>query len=120
MSFNALAAASYRRSHKVSPTVLPIRKQDSQGAGYFGAPRGSRKHKGIDLCCEAVSVVSCMAPGTVTKVGYPYRMDDDLKGHLRYVEVTQTATSSGTSMWNPWLVLVIFWLMGMLLVFPRI
>jgi len=29
-----------------------------------------------------------MAPGTVTKVGYPYRMDDDLKGHLRYVEVT--------------------------------
>jgi|SaaInlV_120m_DNA_4_1040238.scaffolds.fasta_scaffold26591_2 murein DD-endopeptidase MepM/ murein hydrolase activator NlpD len=66
----------------------PARGQDKQGAGYFGAPRGNRKHKGIDLSCYADSIICALRPGTVTKIGYPYPADDPKKGHLRYVQIT--------------------------------
>lgn len=68
--------------------MLKIREQDSQGAGHYGAPRGSRKHNGIDIVCHAGEVVTCFESGGVTKLGYPYNPNDDKKGHLRYVEVT--------------------------------
>jgi RHS repeat-associated protein len=32
-----------------NPTGTQIREQDGHGDGHYGAPRGSRKHKGIDL-----------------------------------------------------------------------
>jgi len=57
---------------------------DSWGSGAYDAPRGSRRHKGIDY--EAPSGAQCLpcTPGKVTKLGYPYA--DDLT--YRYVEVT--------------------------------
>ena len=50
----------------------------------FGAPRGSRTHRGIDLACYAGSKVFCPVSGVFTKYGYPY--GDDLS--YRYVQIT--------------------------------
>jgi len=68
--------------------IPPVRQSDAQGAGYYGAPRGSRKHKGIDYACAIGSTVLSKTLGVVTKIGYPYNPNDDEKGHFRYVEVT--------------------------------
>lgn len=59
------------------------RVADSYGQGHFGAPRGSRTHKGIDFVCHPGTRVCSPVSGEVTKLGYPY--GDDLS--YRYVEV---------------------------------
>jgi len=65
----------------------PMRTTDAHGSGWFGAPRGRRKHRGIDFACHPGSAVLCLVDGTVTKLGYAYA--DDLS--YRYVEITDTA-----------------------------
>lgn len=64
--------------HKLKP-----RKCDPHGCGQYGASRGARVHRGIDLECIAGTLVSSPVDGVVTKLGYPY--GDDLS--FRYVEV---------------------------------
>lgn len=66
----------------------PLRGHDKHGAGHFGAPRGDHAHKGIDMDCSKGSEVLSVSDGRVTKIGYPYPPIDPLKGHLRYVQVT--------------------------------
>lgn len=66
----------------------PLRISDCWGQGHFGAPRGSRTHKGIDFAIGAGEGVFSHISGAVTKVGYPY--GDDLS--FRYVQVTSEAT----------------------------
>lgn len=68
--------------------IAPIRGQDDQGSGAFGASRGSRKHNGVDIACLKGTMVISPVDGMVTKIGYPYDPRDANKGHLRYVEVT--------------------------------
>ena len=70
--------------------IPPQRGYDKQGAGHFGAPRGSRTHNGIDLSCAKDSLVLSVCGGVVTKLGYPYNPSDEKKGHLRYVQVTDS------------------------------
>lgn len=62
----------------------PTRGDDPHGSGYYGAPRGDHKHRGIDLACWPGSEVESVSAGTVTKLGYCYA--DDLS--FRYVEIT--------------------------------
>lgn len=62
-----------------------MRGSDSQGKGYFGAPRGDRTHKGTDFVAQPGEPVRAFLAGTVTKLGYPYA--DKLE--FRYVEVTR-------------------------------
>jgi len=65
-----------------------VRGQDSQGAGWFGAPRGDRLHNGVDLVCSDREPVCAFLPGTVTKIGFPYSPDlHPDKAHLRYIQV---------------------------------
>lgn len=61
-----------------------LRGNDPTGHGYYGARRGKRKHKGLDLVSQPKDVVNSLIDGVVTKIGYPYA------GNLtfRYVEVT--------------------------------
>lgn len=67
-----------------------VRSFDSQGAGYFGAPRGrGRTHKGIDFCCQTGERIVCFKAGKVTKIGYPYALNDKRgRGIFRYVQIT--------------------------------
>ena len=66
----------------------PVRQQDMHGSGEFGALRGGRTHRGIDIACYKGSIVKSVCNGRVTRVGYPYNPKDHTKGHLRYVQVT--------------------------------
>lgn len=63
---------------------MQIRGCDKWGCGHFGASRGSREHKGVDIVCEPGKVFQAFTQGVVTKIGYAYA--DDLS--FRYVEVT--------------------------------
>lgn len=86
--------------------VIPKRRgRDPQGAGYFGASRGGRRHLGVDFVesfgengeLEPGDVVRSMNAGTVTKIGWPYSFDkieelrskygDDVPA-FRYVQVS--------------------------------
>ena len=58
---------------------------DSQGCGYYGAPRGSRKHNGVDLACKPDTSIQLGFSGKIVKVGWAYSAPD--KRHLRYVAI---------------------------------
>jgi len=64
-------------------TIAAQRTADKHGAGYFRAPRGNRKHNGIDYACYPNSMIFAPIEGMITKVGYPYA--DDLR--FRYLEI---------------------------------
>ena len=72
----------------LTPVEPEIRGQDAQGNGAYLAPRGNRKHQGIDPCCKSGDLIQSVCNGKVTKLGYPYNPNDEEKGHLRYVQVT--------------------------------
>jgi murein DD-endopeptidase MepM/ murein hydrolase activator NlpD len=57
---------------------------DPTGHGHYGAKRGSKKHKGLDLNTAPGDEVFSMISGKITKIGYCYK--DALE--FRYVEVT--------------------------------
>ena len=73
-----------------------IRGVDKQGSGAYRAPRGGRKHRGIDICCSAGDSIRAVSRGIVTKIGYPYSQSTPSnpdskfvkKKALRYVEIT--------------------------------
>lgn len=64
------------------------RGYDPQGAGHYGASRGSRSHNGVDFVTCLNEEVKAFSGGEVTKIGYPYAPTDITKGHFRYVEIT--------------------------------
>lgn len=64
--------------------IPPRRGTDKYGSGHYGASRGNRKHKGIDLAVMADSYVCSNTMGEVTKLGYPYKDHRE----YRYVEIT--------------------------------
>lgn len=83
-----LAISISTRYDRPVDSGLKVRCQDAWGSGHYLAPRGSRLHRGVDFICKAGEPIKPLAPGYVTKIGYPYSPLDPKKGHLRYVEVT--------------------------------
>lgn len=45
-----------------------VLRNDIQGAGHFGAPRGSRKHEGIDFVAPAQKAVLAPISGVIRKL----------------------------------------------------
>ncbi|HEY8572072.1 M23 family metallopeptidase [Phenylobacterium sp.] len=72
-----------------NPTGKDTRGHDAYGYGEFGASRdgGSRQHEGVDFVAEAGQQVVAPISGYVTKIGYAYGGDNDLK----FVEITNPA-----------------------------
>lgn len=64
-------------------TIPTMRGRDNQGAGYYRASRGSRKHNGVDFITNPHQAITAFIGGTVTKLGYAYA--DDLS--YRYIEL---------------------------------
>ena len=56
-----------------NPTGGKIRS-DSGGDGHFGAPRGGRKHEGLDFECDPGQTVRAVIPGKLVNA-YPYAGD---------------------------------------------
>jgi murein DD-endopeptidase MepM/ murein hydrolase activator NlpD len=73
----------------VNPTGKAARTEDAYGYGRFGASRdgGVRQHEGVDWIAEPGQPVLAPISGYVTRVGFAYAGDQDLK----YVEVTNPA-----------------------------
>lgn len=63
--------------------AMNYRECDAQGCGHFNAPRGSRRHNGVDMACPPGTEVGSPVRGQVTKVGWPYKGKPD----IRYVQV---------------------------------
>ena len=63
--------------------ILNKRGVDSYGSGEFGAPRGSRTHRGIDYICPPNTAILSPCVGIVSRLGYAY--SDDLS--YRYVQI---------------------------------
>ena len=72
-----------------NPTRHPTRVEDDFGSGAFDASRdgGSRRHRGVDYLANAGQTVAAPISGYVTKIGYAY--DDDQ--NLRFVELSNAA-----------------------------
>ncbi|MBO9543730.1 M23 family metallopeptidase [Caulobacter sp.] len=72
-----------------NPTGSAPRGHDDFGDGFFGARRdgGSRAHEGVDYVARAGQTVHAPMSGYVTKIGYAYAGDTDLK----FVEITNPA-----------------------------
>lgn len=64
--------------------LLEERQPDAYGSGAWMAPRGTRKHQGIDLVLNPGERLASPVAGQVTRLGYTY--SDDLS--YRYVEVS--------------------------------
>jgi murein DD-endopeptidase MepM/ murein hydrolase activator NlpD len=72
-----------------NPTGEGVRGHDAYGDGAFGARRdgGSRRHEGVDFMAQAGQPVEAPISGFVSKIGYAYEGDSQLK----YVEITNPA-----------------------------
>ena len=72
-----------------NPTGKGVREHDAYGAGAFGASRdgGTRRHEGVDFMADAGQVVGAPISGFVTRIGYAYADDSELK----FVEITNPA-----------------------------
>lgn len=55
---------------------------DPKGCGYFGASRGSRKHKGLDFTVIEGQSIHSPIEGNITRVSIPYASDTTYKGVL--------------------------------------
>ncbi|HEX6859041.1 MAG TPA: M23 family metallopeptidase [Caulobacteraceae bacterium] len=73
----------------VNPTGGGMRAVDHYGYGYFGASRdgGTREHAGVDYRATAGQDVKAPISGYVTKIGYAYSGDTNLK----FVEIRNPA-----------------------------
>lgn len=57
-------------------------RNDPIGKGHFGAPRGNRKHEGIDLLVKPGQSVLSPIPGTLVRYAAPYSTDSRFGGVL--------------------------------------
>ena len=58
-------------------------RNDPAGLGHYGAPRGSKSHRGVDYACQVERPVLSPVSGPVTRIGWCYP-----NSVYRYVEVT--------------------------------
>ena len=63
---------------------MKLRGNDPTGHGYYGAKRGSRKHKGLDILSKPSDAVYTPIEGKVTKIGQVYSQTAIYK----YVEIS--------------------------------
>jgi len=72
-----------------NPTGKGVRTTDAYGCGDFGASRdgGSRRHEGVDFMADPDQSVAAPISGYVTKIGFAYPGDSQLK----FVEITNPA-----------------------------
>jgi len=69
----------------ISPTLNTVlRGNDPTGHGYYGAKRGTRKHKGLDILTKPGEKLSVPFSGVITKIGQVYKETTKFK----YVEIT--------------------------------
>ena len=66
----------------------PLRGTDKYGSGAYLAPRNGKVHNGIDIAFFPGTGIFSLRQGRVSKIGFPHNIHDPVKGHLRYVQIT--------------------------------
>lgn len=56
-------------------------RNDANGKGHYGAPRGTRKHNGVDLLAKDGEDVKLNVQATVKRVGYAYEGDKNYNSY---------------------------------------
>lgn len=51
---------------------MELRGCDDFGCGFFDAPRGDRRHEGVDIKTKLGTPIFSFSSGVVEKIGYPY------------------------------------------------
>lgn len=70
-------------------STAEVRGTDNHGSGHYGAPRGKRKHRGIDFVCVGGTYILSPIDGILTRIkGIVY--SDRNKQEYNYVEVTDS------------------------------
>jgi murein DD-endopeptidase MepM/ murein hydrolase activator NlpD len=59
-----------------------LRGLDTWGSGAFDAPRGERRHRGIDIVIEPGETVLCPLDGNIVRVAEPYDDEPRFNGLL--------------------------------------
>lgn len=65
--------------------ILVLRGNDPTGHGYYGAKRGIKKHKGVDLVAKPNDCVYSPIHGVITRVGQVY--SDDINTDFKLIEI---------------------------------
>ena len=63
-----------------SPTNTTDIRNDAAGSGYYHAPRGSRRHNGVDLSCVPEQAILAPFTGRIVREAYPYASDLKWRG----------------------------------------
>ncbi len=69
----------------LSPLTRPnqvIRDSDKWGSGAFDAPRGNRRHRGLDILTHHGQTLYSPVSGTITRYADPYEDDPRYSGCL--------------------------------------
>ena len=84
-----------------SPTwQLIFRGSDPTGNGWFGASRGTRTHKGVDIVVAPGEEIFAMISGKVTKLGYVYSNPKEAKPTMRFVEIESKIEGDHYRLWQ--------------------
>lgn len=59
----------------ICPVISHKIRSDSAGDGHYGALRGTRKHRGIDLLSHVGEQVRSPITGVISRIGYAYQID---------------------------------------------
>ena len=68
--------------------LAPLRESDEYGSGAYLAPRNGKVHNGVDIAFFPGTGIFSLRHGRVSKIGFPHNIHDPVKGHLRYVQIT--------------------------------
>jgi len=68
---------------------------DGYGCGSYGAPRGSRRHPGVDLACPAGAAITAPFAGRIVRRSFPYDLSRPGNGHKGPINNGIVFSSSG-------------------------
>lgn len=74
--------ATTRRLYPLVRGAQGIRGEDAWGAGYFGAPRGKRTHRGVDIVAQKGEDILAPMDGEIVRKARPYDDDERYSGLL--------------------------------------
>lgn len=66
------------------------RGRDGHGSGQYGAPRGTRRHQGLDIVAKPLEFIYAPISGRLTRDAFPYKNDPTYRG----------AVITGTGEWE--------------------
>lgn len=68
--------------HGLTRCTTRLRTEDAWGSGAFGAPRGERTHRGLDIVANPGEAILSPIDGEIVREAQPYEEDERYSGVL--------------------------------------